>query len=177
METTRSFVIDAPPGFAPQIGRLVAMMTYARGTTLRAVEGLATTQLDHLHDSESNSIGALLAHVTAVETAYQHMTFGAAADVLADQQYYMAALQLGDAARTLLRGRPLEHYLEQLRAVRDHTLRELAARADPWLDEATPLFNGQPANNYWKWFHVFEDELNHRGQIRWLRQRLPAGTA
>ena len=24
----------------------------------------------------------------------------------------------------------------------------------------------RPANNYFKWFHVFEDELNHRGQIR-----------
>jgi hypothetical protein len=30
-----------------------------------------------------------------------------------------------------------------------------------------------PANNHFKWFHVFEDEINHRGQIRWLRARLP----
>jgi hypothetical protein len=24
-----------------------------------------------------------------------------------------------------------------------------------------------------RWFHVAEDEINHRGQIRWLRPRLP----
>jgi hypothetical protein len=26
-------------------------------------------------------------------------------------------------------------------------------------------------NNYFKWFHVFGHEINHRGQIRWLRAR------
>jgi hypothetical protein len=30
-------------------------------------------------------------------------------------------------------------------------------------------------NAHWGWFHVAEDEINHRGQIRWLRARL--GTA
>jgi hypothetical protein len=27
-------------------------------------------------------------------------------------------------------------------------------------------------NAHWAWFHVAEDEINHRGQIRWLRSRL-----
>ena len=58
--------------------------------------------------------------------------------------------------------------------VRTQTLRELAQRDDAWLDEESPFWSGLPANNYFKWFHVFEDELNHRGQMRWLRQRLPA---
>jgi hypothetical protein len=26
---------------------------------------------------------------------------------------------------------------------------------------------------HWAWFHVAEDEINHRGQMRWLRARLP----
>jgi uncharacterized damage-inducible protein DinB len=26
-------------------------------------------------------------------------------------------------------------------------------------------------NNYFKWFHVVGHEINHRGQIRWLRSR------
>lgn len=38
------------------------------------------------------------------------------------------------------------------------------------LNEVEDL-NVERANNYFKWFHVFEDELNHRGQIRWLRIR------
>jgi hypothetical protein len=28
-------------------------------------------------------------------------------------------------------------------------------------------------NVHWAWFHAAEDEINHRGQIRWLRKRLP----
>ena len=43
----------------------------------------------------------------------------------------------------------------------------------PGNNEETPFWGGQPANNYFKWFHVFEDEINHRGQIRWLCKRLP----
>jgi len=31
-------------------------------------------------------------------------------------------------------------------------------------------------NAHFAWFHVAEDEINHRGQIRWLRARLSKGT-
>jgi len=32
-------------------------------------------------------------------------------------------------------------------------------------------------NAHWAWFHQAEDEINHRGQIRWLRSRLPVAAA
>jgi len=51
------------------------MLSYARGATLKAVEGLKSEQLDHLHDQRSNSVGALLAHMAAVERGYTLMTF------------------------------------------------------------------------------------------------------
>jgi hypothetical protein len=66
--------IESVPGYTPAIGRLVGMRTYARATTLAAVDGLTMSQLDHLHDASSNSIGALLAHVAAVESSYQVLT-------------------------------------------------------------------------------------------------------
>lgn len=34
---------------------------------------------------------------------------------------------------------------------------------------------GTPTSNYFKWFHVFEDEINHRGQIRLIRKLTPGG--
>lgn len=46
----------------------------------------------------------------------------------------------------------------------------LAEGEDEWLNVQTQ-WGGQEANNYFKWFHVCEDELSHRGQIRWLRKR------
>ena len=169
-----SLVIGPTPGYSPSLGRLVAMMSFARSTTLRAAAGLTVAQLDHLHDTSSNSIGALLAHVAAVEVAYQRITFeGRGLSLPAYDEEWLIALQLGDAGREKLRGKPLEHYVSGLEQVREFTLRELARHDDRWLDE-TDVWNGRPVNNYFKWFHVFEDELNHRGQIRWLRQRLPA---
>jgi uncharacterized damage-inducible protein DinB len=160
-------------GYTPAMGRLVGMMTYARWTTMRAVEGLTTAQLDHLQDEGSNSIGALLAHITSVEVAYQRATFdGRCLSLPAHDSEWEIAVALGDRAREALRGKPLEHYVGALEQVRAFTLGELARRDDAWLDE-TSAFGPRQVNNYFKWFHVYEDELSHRGQIRWLRQRLP----
>ena len=54
----------------PTVGHLVAMLSCARETTLKAVAGLMREQLDHLRDEGSNSIGALLAHVAVVDRLY-----------------------------------------------------------------------------------------------------------
>ena len=167
------FLIQQPPGFTPRIGELVVMMDYARHTTFRAVQGLTTSQLDHLHDPQSNTIGALLGHIAAVEVAYQVDTFEKRGLAPRERQEWGAFLDLGEKARKEIRGHPLAYYLHLLKDVRQKTLGELAKRDDDWLYEETPFWGGQPANNYFKWFHVFEDEINHRGQIRWLCKRLP----
>jgi hypothetical protein len=62
-------------------------------------------------------------------------------------------------------------YLEDLVRTRTTTLAELAQRDDAWLE--APLPAKPQMNAHWAWFHVAEDEINHRGQIRWLRSRLP----
>jgi uncharacterized damage-inducible protein DinB len=176
MEPPASFVVEPPPGFAPVIGRLVAELEYVRWTTVRAVDGLTQRQLDHCHDAASNSIGALLAHIAAVEVAHHRLTFASVPVSPALEAELAIAERLGDDARRTIVGRPLEHYLATLREVRSATLAKLAERDDAWLTEPAPLelLGGRPANKHIKWFHVAEYELNHRGQIRWLRQRLPA---
>src|SRR5262245_14578641 len=163
--------IEPIAGYAPTIGRLVGMLTYARSTTFAAVDGLTITELDHLHDAESNSIGALLAHMTVVERAYQVLTFGERLLSPEENELWSAALNLGANGRRVLRGYPLENYLEELTAVRQVTLEMLAVRDDAWLERTVgPV---PRINAHWAWFHVAEDEINHRGQIRWLRARLP----
>ncbi|MEO7085676.1 MAG: DinB family protein [Gemmatimonadaceae bacterium] len=163
--------IEPIPGYSPTIGRLVGMLTYARSTTLAAVDGLKPAGLDHLHDAESNSIGALLAHIAAVERSYQALTFDGRLFSPEETARFAAAIKLGAEGRRSLRGSPLEHYVEDLAAVRRHTLATLAARDDEWLERSVPL--APKLNAHWSWFHVAEDEINHRGQIRWLRARLP----
>jgi uncharacterized damage-inducible protein DinB len=146
------------------------MLTYARSTTLAAVEGLSIAELDHLHDDASNSIGALLAHIAAVERGYQIVTFEERRPSALEQASWEPALTLGAEGRRLLRGKPLEHYVHELGEVRRLTLESLAAHDDAWLERtltATPAMNA-----HFGWFHVAEDEISHRGQIRWLRSRI-----
>ena len=166
--TSRLLRIEPLAGYTPIIGRLVCMLTYARQTTLSAVQGMTMGELDHLQDDTSNSIGALLAHIAVVERGYQSLTFD---DRALSAEDLGPALTLGDQGRRHLRGKPLEHYVNELAEARRLTLEGFATRDDDWL-ERSPVV--APAmNTHWAWFHVAEDEISHRGQIHWLRKRLP----
>jgi uncharacterized damage-inducible protein DinB len=171
MSETDLFLIADLHGFTPQIGRLVSMMNYVRSTTVSAVAGLGIDELDYLHDSQSNSIGALLSHIAAAEVGYQVATFNDRDLNEAERDEWGAALDLGERARREIRGYELNYYLGSLEQVRAKTLAEFGRRDDPWLEGHTTMSSGQRVNNYFKWFHVFGHELNHRGQIRWLRTR------
>ena len=88
-----------------------------------------------------------------------------------EKQEWDAARVLGDRARREIRGHELAYYLSRLEQIRATTLLELSQRDDGWLQVETVFGNEQRANNYFKWFHVLGHEVNHRGQIRWLRAR------
>jgi uncharacterized damage-inducible protein DinB len=165
------FLIAEISGFTPEIGRLVSMMNYVRFTTLSAVAGLGVDELDYLHDLKSNSIGALLSHIAAAEVGYQAATFYGRGLSEEERQEWGAALDLGERARREVRGHELDYYVSRLEQVRARTLAELGRRNDQWLEDRTTSGSGQEVNNYFKWFHVFGHEINHRGQIRWLRTR------
>lgn len=172
-DRSKLYLIQDIEGFTPEIGRLVSMMAWARATTLQAVRELTVEQLDYAPDEQSNSIGALLLHAAAVEAAYQAETFENRRLGEDEMNRWGAALELGERGRNEIKGRSLSDYLAILRDVREKTLDEFKKRDDNWLFEQSPFWGGHPANNYFKWFHVFEDEINHRGQIRWIRKRLP----
>ena len=172
-EDRRYFVTDQP-GFTPHMGRLVSMMNYARATTLHAVKDLTTQQLDFVPAGFGNSIGALLEHFAAVEVAYQIRTFQHrwAEDDDPELKPWVAGLDLGERIKEL-RGRDLDFYIKQLETVRNTTLEKFKTLDDTWLEQEFEFREGVNANHYWCWFHVFEDEINHRGQIRLIRKNLP----
>ena len=161
------------PGYTPGIGTLLCMLTYTRETTLLAVAGLSRAELSHHHDDASNSIGELLAHAVAVERIYQVLTFEARPLSAEEEATWSPALELGSAGRSQFQECSLEEHLDVLADVRRATLVALASSDDAWLDR--PLQAAPDLNAHWAWFHVAEDEINHRGQIRWLRARLPRG--
>ena len=75
MDESQQLLITDVEGFSQHMSHLVSELRYVRRSTQREVEGLSITELDHLHDAGSNSIGALLAHVAAVEKIHQCRTF------------------------------------------------------------------------------------------------------
>src|ERR1700733_10480544 len=68
-------ILGPRPGYTPQVGTLVSMLTWMRPAGTRPVQGITQANLDYLFDANANSIGALLLHLAATETLYQLMTF------------------------------------------------------------------------------------------------------
>src|ERR1700750_1729634 len=68
-------LLGPKPGYSPQVGTLVSMLTWMRPAVTRYVKDISQTNLDYLFDANANSIGALLLHLAATETLYQINTF------------------------------------------------------------------------------------------------------
>ncbi|RRB11113.1 DUF664 domain-containing protein [Larkinella knui] len=168
-------VIGPMKGYSPQIGTLVSMLNYNRDTIIRSVKSLTMAQLDFLFDPHANTIGGLLLHLAAVDYFYQINTFEGRQELNEEEKKeWGAAMELGDAGRQEIKGHDVPYYLEKLSAVREKTLTLLKTKNDKWLLALDPIWSKeQPVNTYWKWFHVCEHESNHRGQISFLKSRLP----
>ena len=160
-------LFDDLPGYTPHISRLLAMMSCVRNRTVEAVKDLSVAQLDYLPYPAGNSIGMLLAHIAAVEEGYYLSTVENQA-----VDWETPARALGAAGRAVLRDKSLEHYLAELNRVRAQTLTGFKNCDDIWL-HTVDTARGKPRSTYYKWFHSFEDETSHRGQIRLIR-RLPS---
>lgn len=158
--------------FADKIGELVSMLEHTRAMTLLEVSELSQSDLDYLPDESSNSIGSLLLHVAAIEFVHQIVS-NANRDLTGDEfTKWQTALELGDKARESVRNHPLEFYLKELTQVREVTLSMMKSKEDSWLLEEGEWGNGVPYNHYYLWFHVMEDEISHRGQIKTIKRLL-----
>ncbi len=171
-------ILGPKPGYSPQIGTLVSMLTWMREANgvLSATEGLTPADLDVLFDKSANTIGALMLHLAATETYYQMNTFeGKKWDSWSDavKQQWDPAMNLGDAGRKSIKGHDRAYYVEILQKVRARSLEEFHKRDDAWLMAVDKDWPWGPTNNYCKWFHVCEHEAHHTGQIALLRKRLP----
>jgi uncharacterized damage-inducible protein DinB len=175
-EAESLYMIGPLEGYSPQIGTLVSMLNYNRNTIINTTKGLTIAELDHLFDAKANTIGALIMHLGAVDKWYQINSFdGRNEFTKAEKEIWEAAMNLGDEGRKKIKGHELKYYIDLVTEVREKTLSELKKKDDAWLLAVDPKFgNGKTNfNTYWKWFHVCEHESNHRGQITWLKSRLP----
>jgi hypothetical protein len=164
--------IGPKKGYTPHIGTLVSMLDWIRDTVFRYNSKLTIAQLDHLHDEDANTIGALIWHLAATEVIYQDITFDNLDDFSpANKEKWGVAMDLGEKARKEIKGNPLSFYRDMYEEVRKKTNEGLSKRDDNWL--LTGETKDWNWNNYCKWFHVVEHYANHRGQITWQAKRLP----
>ncbi|PFA70778.1 integrase [Bacillus sp. AFS015802] len=166
------FLIKEKNGLKKDFSLLLSMMDYARFITIQEVEKLTVEMLDYRCHDEANSIGMLLAHFDAVERIYQALTFEELTDdeVEAYAMKLEPALSLGKKAAEDIKENSVEYYLENLQRTRKKTIEQFKNLDEAWLYEETEWWYGQKGNNFFKWFHVFEDEINHRGQIRMIKK-------
>jgi uncharacterized damage-inducible protein DinB len=83
-------------------------------------------------------------------------------------------MNLGEEGREKIKEKDAGYYIQKITEIRQKSLDELKKKDDQWLLAMDPEWSKEePFNTYWKWFHVCEHEANHRGQIAWLKSRLP----
>ncbi|MGY3792337.1 mycothiol transferase [Aquimarina sp. 433] len=165
-----SFVIKTDEEFSPQIGVMISMLNNLSKRVESRVEGLDIRETDHLMDEKANRIGALVMHLAAAEAYYQVFTFENRGFNDEEKEKWMTALELGDKARELYQGKPIEYYLNIYKEVRKKTIEEFKKRDDNWLNDMRP---GSVMNNHYAWFHVMEHQSSHLGQILMMAKRIP----
>jgi hypothetical protein len=62
-------------GYGRRVADVVNMLEHTRAVTLSEIKELNRSRLDFLLDGESNSIGALLMHIAAIEFVHAIITF------------------------------------------------------------------------------------------------------
>lgn len=167
------FLITDIPGYSPNISRLVCMMNYTRLTTLHYVKDLSIKQLDFLFDDKSNSIGALLLHIASTDLYYEKLTFENRELTNQELTKWKAPSELGELGRKKIKGHSVKYYFNILNSIRNNIYELFKTKDDVWLEKKIPFVENFESNYFHTWFHVIEDEINHRGQINWLRKRLP----
>ena len=172
MDMKTIYLIKEKNGMKKDFSLLLSMMDYARFTSIQEVEDMSVEMLDYRCHDEANSIGMLLAHFDAVEKIYQVLTFEEWTndEIEAYASTLEPALSLGNKAAEVIKGNDVRYYLENLQNTRRKTIEQFTKLDESWLYEETDWWYGQKGNNFFKWFHVFEDEINHRGQIRMIKK-------
>lgn len=156
-------------GYSPQIGLMVYMLEDLKSRITEQVKDLNQTETDFLYDKDANSIGALIMHLVSTEVYYQVQTLEGRPWTEEEQNRLGMAGELNENVKNILKGKPIQHYLDLWDEVRQKSLEGLKTKDDAWflsqIDEGI--------NNQYVWYHVMEHSANHMGQIATIKNRLP----
>lgn len=162
-------LVEALPGYTPEIGRYLWMMEDSRRRTKEVVEGVAPAVLDWCATARDNRIGTLLYHIALIELDWLY------AEVL--EQDYPANLTAlfpydvrdRQGQLSVVTGVSLAEHLQRLDTVRAALMAAFRAMS---LEEfrrprQLPSYDVTPE---WVLYHLVEHETAHRGEIGEMRR-------
>ncbi|PRX54916.1 DUF664 domain-containing protein [Flagellimonas meridianipacifica] len=156
-------------GYSPQIGLMVYMMEDLKDRITQQVKDLDQTQTDFLYDKDANSIGSLIMHLVSTESYYQIATLEGREWTEAELKRFGVAGELNEKVKSILKGEPIQYYLNLWDEVRTKTLEGLKTKDDKWFTSNIE----EGLNYHYIWYHVMEHSANHMGQIATIKNRLP----
>jgi hypothetical protein len=134
------------------------------------VGALSQAELDFVVDDKANSVGALLAYLTATEKLYQIITFEQGEPNEQEKTILNDAKELGDLGRKNLKGKDVQKYIEEFTEARKKTTKLLKEKDDASL---ATIPEGSSVSNFFAWFHVTEHQSSHLGRTLFLKKRIP----
>lgn len=167
--TFAQYEMKPAEGYSPKIGLMVYMLEDLKNRITAEVKDLDLTQTDFQFDKEANTIGSLVMHLVSTEAYFQVETLEGRQWTEEEQKRLGIAGGLNDESKKILKGKPIQHYLDLWDEVRQKTLAGLKTKDDDWF--ASNVDEGM--NYHWAWYHVMEHSANHMGQIALVKNRLP----
>ena len=161
--------MKAVEGYSPQIGLMVYMLEDLKIRITDQVKDLDQSDTDFLYDESANSIGSLIMHLVSTEAYYQVQTLEGRPWTEEERSRLGMAGELNEETKNILKGKPIQHYLDLWHEVRQKSLKGLKSKNDKWF--LSQIADG--INNQYVWYHVMEHSANHMGQIATIMNRLP----
>lgn len=156
-------------GYTTQIGLMVYMLEDLKNRITEQVKDLNQEETDFLYDDDANSIGSLIMHLVSTEAYYQIQTLEGRPWTDEERDRLGMAGELNEKIKNILKGKPIQHYLDLWDEVRQNSLDGLKSKDDAWF--ASQVDDG--INFQYVWYHVMEHSANHMGQIATIKNRLP----
>jgi len=150
---------------------LTGMLKDARVTTILSITNISVAELDWQYKAGWNTIGALLAHIAAIET-YFRIEFVEDRRLTAEENGKLTpALDMGVHLPKLINQQPVEEYINQLTTSREMMLDALdKVTFDDFTERIEDYDAENGCNLAWVLYHMMEDEIYHRGQISMIRK-------
>ncbi len=174
----RVFSVDFPDDLDHAIAFFKGMLSDTRLTTILTVQKLTSRELDWQFREGWNTIGALLSHISALQHYFRIIYVEKRAMTEEENDHLIAALDMGIYLPSLISGKSITDYLNELNYSLVEFLESLSALT--FEDFSEVLQNqdyGECCNLAWILFHMIEDEIYHRGQISMILKLLKENEA